>query len=129
MIPWDFGLIQSLKEKIGWEIFPSDPPDDIECPYLILEIDEMKYRPDQTVLAELNIRVIDSDKPSGRIYKFCKKLQQIAMEDLSLRNDNKDIGKAALKIDRVVTTKNDQIIKLIAMIKIKNIEGEQECKF
>ncbi len=125
MIPWDFGLIQALREKIGWEIFPSDPPDDINYPYLILEINEMKYRQDQTILAEISIQVIDLDKPSNKLYKFCKTLQRITMEDLSLYNGNQNIGKTALKIDRVVTTKNDQIVKLIAIIKLKNIKGEE----
>lgn len=124
MIPWDFGLIQALREKIGWEIFPSDPPENIGYPYLILEIGEMKYRPDQTILIEMNLRLIDSDKPSCKIYEFCKTLQKTVMEDLSLRDDDQNIGKAALKIDRIVTAKNDQIIKLIAIIKLKNIEGE-----
>ena len=124
MIPWDFGLIQALREKIGWEIFPSDPPDDVEYPYLILEIGEMKYRPDQTILVEINLRLVDSDRPSGQLYKFCKTLQKIIIEDLSLHNDNQTIGKAALKIDRIVTVKNDQVVKLIAIIKLKNIEGE-----
>jgi len=124
MIPWDFGLIQALKEKIGWEIFPSDPPEEIRYPYLILEIGEMKYRSDQTILVEMNLRLIDSEKPSCKIYKFCKTLQKTIMEDLSLRNGDQDIGKAALKIDRIVTVKNDQVIKLAAIIKLKNIEGE-----
>lgn len=124
MIPWDFGLIQALREKIGWEIFPSDPPENIGYPYLILEIGEMKYRSDQTILVEMNLRLIDSDKPSCKIYEFCKTLQKTVMKDLSLRNDNQDIGKAALKIDRIVTAKNNQTIKLIAIIKLKNIEGE-----
>lgn len=124
MIPWDFGLIQALRKKIGWEIFPSDPPEDIEYPYLILEIGEMKYRSDQTILVEMNLRLIDSVKPSCKIYKFCKTLQKTVMEDLSLRNGDQDIGKAALKIDRIVTAKNDQVVKLIAIIKLKNIEGE-----
>ena len=124
MIPWDFGLIQALKEKIGWEIFPSDPPDDVGYPYLILEIGEMKYRSDQTIFVDMNLRLIDSDKPSCKIYKFCRALQRITMEDLPLSNDNQNIGKAALKIDRIVTVKNDQVIKLVAIIKLKNIEGE-----
>lgn len=124
MIPWDFGLIQALRKKIGWEIFPSDPPEDIEYPYLILEIGEMKYRSDQTILVEMNLRLIDSVKPSCKIYKFCKTLQKTVMEDLSLRNGDQDIGKAALKIDRIVTAKNDQVVKLVAIIKLKNIEGE-----
>lgn len=124
MIPWDFGLIQTLREKIGWEIFPSDPPENIGYPYLILEIGEMKYRSDQTILVEINLRLIDSDKPSCKIYEFCKTLQKTVMKDLSLRNDNQDIGKAALKIDRIVTAKNNQTVKLIAIIKLKNIEGE-----
>lgn len=124
MISWDFGLIQALREKIGWEIFPSDPPEDIEYPYLILEIGEMKYRSDQTILVDMNLRLIDSNKPSCKIYKFCKTLQKAIMEDLSLRNENQNIGKAALKIDRIVTAKNDQIVKLVAIIKLKNIEGE-----
>lgn len=124
MIPWDFGLIQALREKIGWEIFPSDPPENIGYPYLILEIGEMKYRSDQTILVEINLRLIDSDKPSCKIYEFCKTLQKTVMKDLSLRNDNQDIGKAALKIDRIVTAKNNQTVKLIAIIKLKNIEGE-----
>ncbi|MBO7454079.1 MAG: hypothetical protein J6T91_01685 [Alphaproteobacteria bacterium] len=124
MIPWDFGLIQALREKIGWEIFPSDPPENIGYPYLILEIGEMKYRSDQTILVEMNLRLIDSDKPSCKIYEFCKTLQKTVMKDLSLRNDNQDIGKAALKIDRIVTAKNNQTVKLIAIIKLKNIEGE-----
>ncbi|MCR4555668.1 MAG: hypothetical protein K5766_02555 [Alphaproteobacteria bacterium] len=124
MIPWDFGLIQALREKIGWEIFPSDPPENIGYPYLILEIGEMKYRSDQTILVEMNLRLIDSDKPSCKIYEFCKTLQKTVMKDLSLSNDNQDIGKAALKIDRIVTAKNNQTVKLIAIIKLKNIEGE-----
>ena len=124
MIPWDFGLIQALREKIGWEIFPSDPPENIGYPYLILEIGEMKYRSDQTILVEMNLRLIDSDKPSCKIYEFCKTLQKIIMEDLSLCNGEQDIGKAALKIDRIVTAKNNQTVKLIAIIKLKNIEGE-----
>lgn len=126
MIPWDFGLIQALREKIGWKIFPSDPPDDVECPYLILEIGEMKYRPDQTILVEMNLRLIDTDKPSCKIYEFCKTLQRTILEDLPLHNDDQNIGKAALKIDRIVTVKNDQVIKLIAIIKLKNIEEEGE---
>ena len=124
MIPWDFGLIQALREKIGWEIFPSDPPENIGYPYLILEIGEMKYRSDQTILVEMNLRLIDSNKPSCKIYEFCKTLQKIIMEDLSLCNGEQDIGKAALKIDRIVTAKNNQTVKLIAIIKLKNIEGE-----
>ncbi|MCR4623649.1 MAG: hypothetical protein K5780_03270 [Alphaproteobacteria bacterium] len=124
MIPWDFGLIQALREKIGWEIFPSDPPENIGYPYLILEIGEMKYRSDQTILVEMNLRLIDSNKPSCKIYEFCKTLQKIIMEDLSLCNGEQDIGKAALKIDRIVTAKTGQVIKLIAIIKLKNIEGE-----
>ncbi|MBO7537625.1 MAG: hypothetical protein J6T29_04780 [Alphaproteobacteria bacterium] len=124
MIPWDFGLIQALREKIGWEIFPSDPPETIDYPYLILEIGEMKYRSDQTILVEINLRLIDSNKPSCKIYEFCKTLQKIIMEDLSLCNGEQDIGKAALKIDRIVTAKTGQVIKLIAIIKLKNIEGE-----
>lgn len=124
MIPWDFGLIQALREKIGWEIFPSDPPENIGYPYLILEIGEMKYRSDQTILVEMNLKLIDSDKPSCKIYEFCKTLQKNLMEDLSLRNGEQDIGKAALKIDRIVTAKTDQVIKLIAIIELKNIEGE-----
>ena len=123
MIPWDFGLIQALREKIGWEIFPSDPPETIDYPYLILEIGEMKYRSDQTILVEMNLRLIDSNKPSCKIYEFCKTLQKIIMEDLSLCNGEQDIGKAALKIDRIVTAKTGQVIKLIAIIKLKNIEG------
>ena len=124
MIPWDFGLIQALREKIGWEIFPSDPPENIGYPYLILEIGEMKYRSDQTILVEMNLRLIDSNKPSCKIYEFCKTLQKIIMEDLSLCNGEQDIGKAALKIDRIVTAKTGHVIKLIAIIKLKNIEGE-----
>ncbi len=124
MIPWDFGLIQALREKIGWEIFPSDPLDDVEYPYLILEIDEMKYRLDQTILAEINLKLVDSNKPSCKIYEFCKKLQQIIMGNLSLYNGNLNIGKASVKIDRIVTTKNDQTVKLVAIIKLENIKGE-----
>ncbi len=124
MISWDFGLINALKEKIGWEIYPSEPPDEIGCPYLILEIGETKYRFDHTILAEINIRVIDQEKPSNQGYEICKKLQQISMEDLALRSKNIEIGKAAMKIDRLVNTKNDQIIKLIAIIQLKNMEEE-----
>ena len=122
MISWDFGLINALKEKIGWKIYPSEPPDEVFAPYLILEIGETKYRFDHTVLAEINIRIIDLEKPSNQCYKICKKLQQIFMEDLVLYSENNEMGKAAMKIDRIVTTKNDQIIKLIAMIHLKNIE-------
>ncbi len=122
MISWDFGLINALKEKIGWEIYPSEPPDEFPSPYLILELGETKYRFDHTILAEVNIRIIDAQKPSNQGYEIYKKLRQISMEDLVLYSENVEIGKAAMKIDRIVTTKNDQIIKLIAIIHLKNIE-------
>lgn len=122
MISWDFGLINALKEKIGLEIYPSEPPDEVDCPYLILEIGETKYRFDHTILAEVNIRITDTEKPSSRGYEICKKLQQISMEDLALCSENLEFGKAAMKIDRIVTTKNNQIIKLIVMIQLKNME-------
>ncbi len=124
MISWDFGLINALKEKIGLEIYPSEPPDEISRPYLILEIGETKYRFDHTILAEINIHIIDTEKPSSHGYEICKKLQQISMKDLSLRSEILEFGKAAMKIDRIVTTKNDQIIKLIVMIQLKNMEEE-----
>lgn len=124
MISWDFGLINALKEKINWEIYPSEPPDEINCPYLILEIGETKYRFDHTVLAEINIRIVDPEKQSNRGYEICEKLQQILIEDLTLRSGNSMLGKAAIKLDRVVTTKNDQIIKLVAIIQLKNMEEE-----
>lgn len=122
MISWDFGLINALKEKIDKEIFPSEPPYEIDHPYLILEMGETKYRFDHTVLAEINIRIIDQEKPSNQGYEICRKLQQIFMEDLVLRSENIEIGKAAMKIDRLVNTKNDQVIKLIAIIKLKDME-------
>jgi len=124
MISWDFGLINVLKEKIGWEIYPSEPPNEINCPYLILEIGETKYRFDHTVLAEINIRIVDQEKQSNRGYEICEKLQQISMEDLVLKSGNIVIGRAAIRIDRLVNTKNDQIIKLIAIMQLKNMEEE-----
>jgi len=124
MISWDFGLINALKEKIGLEIYPSEPPNEIGHPYLILEVGETKYQFDHTILAEINIHIIDAEKPSNRGYEICKKLQQISMEDLVLRFENSECGKAAIKIDRILTTKNNQIIKLISIIQLKNMEGE-----
>lgn len=124
MISWDFGLINALKEKIDWEIYPSEPPEEVECPYLILEIGETKYRFDHTVLAEVDLRIIDSEKPSIRSYELFKKLQKISMEDLVLRSGGIEFGKAAMQIDRIVTVKNNQIIKLITIIKLKNM-GEK----
>ncbi len=124
MIPWDFGLINALKEKINWEIFPSESPNEIEKPYLVLEIGNTKYRFDHTILAEVNIRVIDPEIPSNRIYEFCKNLQQVLMEDLTLYSENLEIGKAAMKIDKIETTKNNQIVKLVAIIKLENMKDE-----
>ena len=124
MISWDFGLINALKEKIGLEIYPSEPPDEIDYPHLILEIGETKYRFDHTLLAEINIHIIDTEKPSSLSYEICKKLQQILMEDLVLSSGEVKFGKAAVKIDRILSTKNDQIIKLVAIIQLKNMEEE-----
>lgn len=122
MISWDFGLINALKEKIDWEIYPSEPPEETAYPYLILEIGETKYRFDHTILAEVDLRIMDDEKPSSRSYEFFKKLQRISMEDLVLRSGGIEFGKAAINIDRIVTTKGNHSIKLITIIKLKNME-------
>ena len=129
MIPWDFGLINALKEKLNVEIFPSDPPDESrQTPYLILELKNIRQGVGRSTRAELQLKIVDEEKPSSLTYDFIKTIRKAITQKLTLKQGTFEIGEANIKLEKIVTGRSDAVLNMTALLNLKTIyhdEGDE----
>lgn len=128
MIPWDFGLTNALKEKLNVEIFPSEPPEEFKkSPYLILEFKSIRQTMEQTARAEIQLKIADEEKPTSAVYDFIRAIKKAISQELVLKQGKSEIGKANMKMEKVVMSRSGTILNLTALLQLKTIyedEGE-----
>lgn len=126
MIPWDFGLINSLKAKLKMPIFPSTPPDadELELPYLIFEVADVKHASNQNVRLDIRLKIVDIQQPIGLINEYLHDIKQAISSELKLFSAQEQLGFAKIKIDKLAITKNATILHLVALLRLQQTEGK-----
>ena len=134
MIPWDFGLINALKEKLKLKIFPAELPDNFpeenltKMPYWVFELKNIKQGINLTTRGEFQMRVVEEESSDNNIGEYVQIFNNISGKDFELRVGKAKIGVAKIKLEKVVTTKKDTILNFIALLNFdaiyEDIDGE-----
>jgi hypothetical protein len=128
MIPWDLGIIRAMGKELKMAIFPSLPPEGKRnTPYLIFELKNVLQGKNCMIRAEFSITVVDDKEVTSASYDIMKAINKIISKELTLLQENVVIGSAKIKINAVENRKNNLILQLIAILKMKAIyEDENE---
>lgn len=120
MIPWDFGVINAIKKKLNVEVFPSDPPQELEkSRYLIFNLKNIKEGINRIAKMEFSLIIVDKEETSGYTYAILRKINRVISSELDLYQGNFAIGSARVKINYLENKKNMLILNLEAILQLK----------
>ncbi len=127
IVPWDFGLINSLKNLLNISIFPSEPPEENrKKPYIILELKNIIQNVNLQTKIDFKLTVVNGEDNSVDCYSLIKTFKKITAEKLSLHQGNFKIGNAQIKLQKFETKKNNLILELTALLQLKAIYEDTE---
>ncbi|MDR1551671.1 MAG: hypothetical protein LBS14_03275 [Holosporaceae bacterium] len=122
MIPWDLGLIRAIGKELEFAIFPSHPPESKRrVPYLIFELKNILQGKNAVSRVEFMITVVDKDEVTSASYDVMRAINKIISKELTLFQEDSEIGSARIKIDSVESKGNCMVLRLVAMLKMKEI--------
>lgn len=124
IIPWDFGIINAIKEQLGLAIFPSVPQQSTrQNPQIIFELKDIRQGKNQLYRVEFSLTLID--KNEGKNLEILKNITKLIRKKLSLKQENFTIGSARAKINLITTKGNRMEIDLIALLQLNDGENER----
>jgi hypothetical protein len=124
--PWDMGIINAIRRKLEYAIFPSDPPEEMkQTPYLIFELRNLIQGANFTARVEFTLTIVDKKEVTSASFDVMKAINKIIRGELTLKQDDFVIGSAKVKINEVESKKNNLVLKMIAIIKL-NVVYEDE---
>ncbi len=127
MLPWDFGIINAIKNQFAFSIFPSIPPEELrKTPYLIFELKNVLQGKNQMSRVEFILTIVDVKEISGESLNILKNINKIISKELALRQDEFMIGTARIKIESIENKKNNLIINLVAILQLKAVYEDGE---
>ncbi|MDR0555395.1 MAG: hypothetical protein LBG20_00040 [Holosporaceae bacterium] len=127
MIPWDLGLIRAMGKELAFAIFPSHPPEEMrKTPYLIFELKNVLQGKNLISRVEFSITVMDGKEVTSASYNVLKAINKIISKELILAQDDAEIGRAKIKIDSVESKKNNLMVHLVAILKMKAIYEDED---
>jgi hypothetical protein len=119
MFPWDFGIINAIKQGIGLDIYPSPPPDNqYQTPYLVFEIKSIRTEQRLLSRVEFSMTFVEKDSHSGEYFEILKALNKIISRELTLSQEEFQIGTARIKITSIECKKNNIILNCTAMLRL-----------
>lgn len=120
MIPWDFGIIQAIKDQLGISIFPSTPPEPLkESSHVIFELKNILQGKNSLYRVGFTLTLVDNNE--GNNLEVLKKITKIIRKELTLHQGEFEIGSAKVKIESVESKKDKLIINLVALLQLKTI--------
>ncbi len=127
MIPWDFGLINTLKNLLDISIFPSEPPEEQrKTPYIILELLNIEQNINLVTKLGLKLTIVYNQEQMPAYYSIIKTMKKAIAQKLTLKQGNFEIGTAQIKLEKFVTKKNNLILDLTALLYLKAIYDDIE---
>ncbi|MDR3156262.1 MAG: hypothetical protein LBT90_04170 [Holosporaceae bacterium] len=119
MFPWDFGIINAIKQGIGLDIYPSHPPDNQrKTPYLVFELKNIRTEKRMLSRTEFSMTIVDDGTCAGECFKVLKTINKIISEELTLNHEELQIGAARIKITSVECKKNILTLNCVAMLRL-----------
>ncbi|MBQ7674234.1 MAG: hypothetical protein IJT36_06965 [Alphaproteobacteria bacterium] len=125
MIPWDFGIIQAIKDQLGMAIFPSTPPKSLnENPHVIFELKDILQGKNFLYRVGFTLTLVDNNEGSN--LEILKKITKIIRKELTLQQGEFEIGSAKIKIESVESKRDKLIINLAALLQLKTIYEDED---
>jgi hypothetical protein len=126
MIPWDLGLIKAIGRQLEAAIFPSEPPEnERKTPYLIFELKNVVQGANLTARAEFSIIIVEGKGATSASFDIARAINKIIAKELTLSQGDFVIGSARIKIDSTKSEKNNLILNLTAILKIRTIYEDE----
>jgi hypothetical protein len=126
MIPWDLGIIKAIGKELEHAIFPSNPPEEMrKTPYLIFELKNVLQGKNLTSRAEFSITIVEGKGVASASFEILKAINKIISKELTLSQDDFEIGSARAKISSIENKKNNLILNLVAILKLKAIYEDE----
>lgn len=127
MIPWDFGIINAIKQNLDIPIFPSEPPKGLnQKTYLVFNLKNIVQGMNLTSKMEFSLTIVDKDETTDHTYAILKKINRLISSELSLYQGNFIIGSAKVKINCLENKKNMLILNLVAKLQLKRLYDDGE---
>ena len=126
MIPWDLGIIKAIGKELELAIFPSNPPEEMrKTPYLIFELKNVLQGKNFTSRVEFSITIIEGKDVTSASFEILRAVNKIISKELTLSQGDSEIGSAKAKIDSIESKKNNLILNLVAILKLKAIYEDE----
>jgi hypothetical protein len=126
MIPWDLGIIGAIGRQLMMAIFPSEPPEEMrKTPYLIFELKSVVQGQNLTSRAEFAITIVEGKETTPASFDILRAINKIIAEELTLSQGDFVIGSAKIKIDSVAGKKNNMVLNLTAILKMRAIYEDE----
>ncbi|MBR1733962.1 MAG: hypothetical protein IJ730_00690 [Alphaproteobacteria bacterium] len=129
MIPWDFGIIQAIKNQLDISIFPSNPPQKLsQKPHIIFEINDILQGKNCVYRVGFSLTLVNEDH--GKNLEILKQITKITRNELTLKQGNFDLGSAKIKIESVENKQRKLTLDLVALLQLKIIydDGEENAE-
>ncbi|MBE6447454.1 MAG: hypothetical protein E7015_03150 [Alphaproteobacteria bacterium] len=128
MFPWDFGLINALKNLLNVKIFPSEPPIDMQCkkPYIILEIKDFAQNINLTTRLNFRMSFVYDENIMPNYFDVISLIKKATADKLTLSQGKFQIGTAQIKLDKFANKKNTLILDLTALLQLTAIYEDDE---
>ncbi|MDR1561242.1 MAG: hypothetical protein LBS23_02705 [Holosporaceae bacterium] len=122
MLPWDFGIINAIKQELKVAVFPSTPPEEQrKTPYLVFELKNISQGKNLASRVEFFITIVDDQEITGSSFEILRSINKIISKELTLLQEKFVIGTAKVKIESVTSKENYLLLRLIAILQLKAI--------
>lgn len=126
MLPWDLGIINAIKKNIEFDIFPSMPPEELrKTPYLIFELKNIVQGVNLISRADFVINIVDKNEITSAAFDILKSINKIINTELTLSQNDFEIGRAKIKINSVESKKNTLILNMTSILQLKAIYEDE----
>ncbi|MDR2724448.1 MAG: hypothetical protein LBB25_04620 [Holosporaceae bacterium] len=126
MIPWDLGIIKAIGNELKLAIFPSNPPTEMrKMPYLIFELKNILQGKNLTSRVEFSITIVEGKDVTAASFDILRAVNKIISKELTLSQSDYEIGSARAKINSIESKKNNLILNLVAILKLKAIYEDE----
>jgi hypothetical protein len=119
MFPWDFGIINAIKQGIGLDIYPSQPPDNqFKAPYFVFELKNIRTDIKWSSRVEFIMTLVADENGTDEYLEILKIIKKIISGELTLNQKDSKIGTARIKITSVECKKNSLILNCTALLRL-----------
>jgi hypothetical protein len=126
MIPWDLGIIKAIGKQLEQAIFPSEPPEEMrKTPYLIFELKNVAQGQNLTSRAEFEITIVEGKGTTSASFDILRTINRIIAKELTLSQGEFVIGSAKAKVDSVESRKNNLVLSMTALLRMKAIYEDE----